>query len=226
MMRFLQNLFRKQASGTKQRFSLGGRRRHRHRRPQKSAGRPKTPQVKLPTQKAQPSPGWFFSRSKQSRISDSRLQKGELLAWHGTPGLPNVKSILTHGWVVGNGNAVGDGVYSSSDFGVAKGYAGSSGYVLKLALKPGRMATWSTSLQRRFAKWCSLHNCTSDMSAKTAFLLTQGFQTLREGNVFVVLLRAYRNPLAAKIRTRRIRIIGAVRASDGQEINLSSLQNG
>jgi len=146
-----------------------------------------------------------------------------MMAWHGTPNIQNIKSILTHGWVVGNGNALGDGVYASSDFNVAKGYAGSSGYVVKLAVKPGRIAMWSPSLQTTFTKWCTSHSCAADMSAKTAFLLDQGFQTLRDGNVIVVLLRAYRNPLAAKIRTRRVRVLSAVAAADGKELNISAL---
>jgi Poly(ADP-ribose) polymerase catalytic domain len=167
--------------------------------------------------------GWFFSPSKPPAAHGSPLRRGEMLAWHGTQSLANVKSILTHGWVVGTGNAIGDGVYATTDISVAKSYAGSAGYVLKLAIKTGRVAAWSTSLQTNFTNWCTRQQCSADMSAKTAFLLSQGFNTLHEGNIVVVLLRAYRNPLAAKIRTHRVRVISAVPTGGGKEIDVRSL---
>lgn len=149
---------------------------------------------------------------------------GIIIALHGTPSLANVKSIMANGWVVGNGNGAGDGVYATTDTNLAKSYAGSGGYILKLGIKAGRIANWSPALDRAFQKWCTAQHCAADMSARTVFLLSQKYQTLRTGNVVVVLLKAYRNPVAAKIRTRRIRVISVSRATDGKEIDLRSLQ--
>ncbi len=234
MWTFLQNLIAQAAPAPRQRFRRGSRPRRKtwvshnaNSSPHSHFSRPNHPYKAFrrgsPPNGKSKSGKWFFARTGSDGARGSSQRRGEIVAWHGTPGLQNVKSILAHGWVVGNGNAFGDGVYASSDFNVAKGYAGSSGYVLKLAIKAGRVATWSVSFQTAFTSWCTRQQCAADMSAKTAFLLGQGFHTLREGNVIVVLLRAYRNPLAAKIRTWRVRVLSAVATADGKNLDLHSL---
>ncbi len=229
MFRFLHNFLQPAAPSASSQAPTK-RRRWRRRRPpqQKHARRPFPKKARQPHQGRQPSgrrKGWsfLFSSARQPTHNGTKLRRGEILAWHGTPNRANAKSILTHGWVVGNGNAMGDGVYASTDISVAKGYAGSAGCVLKLAIKAGRVATWSSSFEAKFNTWCTSQHCPADMSAKTTFLLAQGFNTLREGKVIVILLRAYRNPLAAKIRTRRIRVVSAVDPQDGKEIDLRRL---
>lgn len=158
-------------------------------------------------------------RHIQHRSSSTRRPRsaGDIVAYHGTPTLENAKGILRQGWAVGLGNAHGDGIYATTDINVAKGYAGTKGAVLKLSIR-GKTATWSSSFQSQFSRWCTQQKCTPDMSAKSAFLLSQGYRVLRNGNVVVVLMRAYRNSMASKIRTRAIRVISITRASDGSQI--------
>jgi len=233
MLSFLQGLFAQNSPKPPRHFRGGRRRRHKTWMSQNPHGRSRSHPFQNLSPKAfrrGPRPNgiskrgkWFFARAGADGAHGLSLRRGEIVAWHGTPSLQNVKSILAHGWVVGNGNALGDGIYASSDFTVAKSYSGSSGYVLKLAIKSGRLATWSPSLHTAFTNWCAHQGCTADMSAKTAFLLGQGFRTLRDGKVIVVLLRAYRNPLAAKIQTHRVRVLSAVATADGREIDIRSL---
>jgi hypothetical protein len=137
-------------------------------------------------------------------------------AYHGTPSLDNAKDILKKGWAIGLGNAFGDGVYCATDLATAKSYAGGAGVVMKVVVR-GRTATWTPQLQAKFAKWCAEQKCPADSSAKSVFLLAQGFRVLRSGNVLVVLMRAYRNHMASKIRTRCIDVVSIIKA-DGREL--------
>jgi hypothetical protein len=139
-----------------------------------------------------------------------------LIVYHGTPSLENARSIMRHGWIVGQGNAHGDGVYTTTDRNLAKQYAGANGYVVRARLYPGKVAQWSTAMDRSFRAWCGTSNCTADLSARTAFLLARGYRTLRAGNVHIVLLRAYRNPAATKFKLKRLRVEAVEHASSGK----------
>lgn len=164
------------------------------------------------------------SHGQSARFRQRPRPGGDIVAYHGTPTVENAKGILRDGWAVGLGNAHGDGIYATTDINVAKGYAGANGAVLKLSIH-GKSAVWSSSLQSQFTRWCAQQKCTPDMSAKTAFLLSQGYRVLRNGNVVVVLMRGYRNSMASKIRTRAIRVICITRASDNSPISMGRLSN-
>ncbi|MBT7808070.1 hypothetical protein HN766_21400 [Candidatus Poribacteria bacterium] len=64
-------------------------------------------------------------------------------------------------------------------------------------------------MERQFQQWLRQRNVTADNSAKTAFLLQQGYHTLRSGDVIVVLQPQFANPTAWKQRTSRIRVLSA-----------------
>jgi hypothetical protein len=148
-------------------------------------------------------------RSPQKPRSAQRPRNGEVTAYHGTPSPENARSVFRHGWVVGSGNAHGDGVYLATDIRTAKAYAGRSGVYLKCRVRTGRCATWNATLERQFQQWLRQRNVTADNSAKTAFLLQQGYHTLRSGDVIVVLQPQFANPTAWKQRTSRIRVLSA-----------------
>lgn len=156
----------------------------------------------------------------RSRVASANRNEGTVTVYHGTPNLENARSIVRQGWVVGTGNAYGDGVYATTDRKVAASYAGAAGYIVKANLYPGKVAVWNSRLDGEFRKWCAANSCSADMSARTAFLLSKGFRTLRDGAVYIVLLRGYRNPAATKIRLKRLRVQHVERAADGKTVRV------
>ena len=148
--------------------------------------------------------------------SATKAPSGGLTVYHGTPSLENAKSIIRHGWIVGGGNAFGDGVYVTTSVAMARGYAGATGFLVKARLDPGKCAVWSTSLDRAFQGWVASRGCAPDMSARTAFLLERGYRTLRNNNVYVVLLRGYRNPAATKVKLKSLRVVEVQDANTGR----------
>lgn len=142
------------------------------------------------------------------------------LVFHGTPSLEAARSIRRHGWIVGTGNALGDGIYTTTSITTAKSYAGAGGYLIKARLQPGRCATWSAPLAQAFQTWCTQRKCPSDPPARTAFLLERGFTTLRDGAVFVVLHRGYRNPTATKVRPPCLRVLEVIAAATGRPVQV------
>jgi hypothetical protein len=75
-------------------------------------------------------------------------------------------------------------------------------------------------MQVRYAAWCRRHGVQQDNSAMTAFLLRNGFNTIQNGKVVVVLLPGYRNPTAWKRKSRFIRVLSVHRASNGARIKV------
>jgi hypothetical protein len=141
------------------------------------------------------------------------------IAYHGTPSLENAKSIVRHGWMVGSGNASGDGIYLAKDLATAKSYAGITGIYLKCRIS-GKTCQWTTAMQAKYSAWCQARGVRQDNSAKTAFLIQQGFDVLQTGNVIVTLAPQMANPTAWKRRDHRIRVLAIYRASDDRRIRV------
>jgi len=152
--------------------------------------------------------------------SRSRLIRGRTVAYHGTPSVQNARSIIRDGFAVGCGNALGDGIYLATDLATAKAHAGSSGVYLKCLVKLGRTGFWGASMQARYAVWCQSRGVRQDNSAKTAFALQHGFNTLQNGNVVVVLAPQFANPTAWKRKLNRIKIVSIHRAADDRRLNV------
>lgn len=143
-----------------------------------------------------------------------------VIAYHGTPSIENSRSILRDGWLTGSGNAAGDGKYFATDLATARSYAGASGVYLKCSIKIGKCCRWTVALDKEYQSWCRLRAVRQDNSAKTAFLLTRGFHSLRTGNVIVVLSPKMANPSAFKRKDPRIRILSIHRAADNRRIRV------
>ena len=143
-----------------------------------------------------------------------------LIAYHGTPTQENAASIVKDGWLVGSGNALGDGIYLATKVDIAKTYAGSSGLYLKCRVLLGRSCAWDSTTQARYKKWCQDQGVRKDNSAITAYLLQHGFHTVRQGDVIVVLAPQYANATAWKRRFKCIRIMSVHRSSDDQRIRV------
>jgi hypothetical protein len=159
----------------------------------------------------------------QSRRGPSPLKgrpwKG--IAYHGTPSAENARSIVRHGFMVGSGNAAGDGIYLSTAVSTAKSYAGSRGVYLRCRVHLSRVCTWSSALQSRYAAWCLNRGVRSDNSARTAFLIQHGFDGVVNAGTIVVLAPQYANPTAWKRkRSRKVRVLSAYNAATGKQINL------
>ena len=147
-------------------------------------------------------------------------QGRKIIAYHGTPSVENARSILRHGFLVGHGNAYGDGVYFASDVATAKSYAGTAGVYLRCLLEARRPCQWTTALQGQYQQWCRTRGVSPDNSAMTAFLLQQGFDLLRANNIVVALRPQMANAAAWKQKDRRIRILGIHRASDDRPVRV------
>ena len=153
-------------------------------------------------------------------VAKPRLMRGRVVAYHGTPSVTNARSICRDGFMAGGGNALGDGIYLGMDVATAKSYAGSTGVYVKCLVKLGRTCVWGAPMQARYAAWCLRHGVQQDNSAMTAFLLRNGFNTIQNGKVVVVLSPGYRNPTAWKRKSRFIRVLSVHRASDDARINV------
>lgn len=155
-----------------------------------------------------------------SGSSKPNLMRGRVVAYHGTPSVTNARSIVRDGFMAGGGNALGDGIYLATDLATAKGYSGSTGVYVKCLVTLGRTCIWGAPMQARYAAWCQRHSVQQDNSAMTAFLLRNGFNTIQNGKVVVVLSPGYRNPTAWKQKSRFIRVLSVHRASDGARLNV------
>lgn len=153
-------------------------------------------------------------------VAKPHLMRGRIVAFHGTPSVTNARSIRRDGFMAGNGNALGDGIYLATDVATAKSYAGSTGVYVKCLVTLGRTCVWGAPMQARYAAWCQRHGVQQDNSAMTAFLLRNGYNTIQNGKVVVVLQPGYRNPTAWKRKSRFIRVLSIHRASDGARINV------
>ena len=159
-------------------------------------------------------------RKYTSTYHKPKQHYSSIIAYHGTPNQSNVKSILKDGWMVGSGNALGDGIYFVMDISTAKGYSGSNGIYIKCQLQLDRVCHWNSSIQKQFGIWCRNKNILPDNSAKTAFLIQNGYDTIQDGNIIVVLAPQYANSTAWKRKSKRIRIISIHRSSDNQRIRI------
>jgi hypothetical protein len=121
--------------------------------------------------------------------------------------------------MVGTGNAEGDGVYLTTNLSTAKAYA-RGGVYLSCRVKLGRGATWDAALRQRFTRWCTDRGAWANNSAKTAFLLSQGFHRLLSGEVIVVLQPQRANASAWKRKHPRIQVLSVHRASDDARIRV------
>ena len=153
-----------------------------------------------------------------TRPSGPRLMHGRTIAYHGTPSIENARSIAKHGFAVGGGNALGDGVYLATDLATAKAHSGSTGVYLKCLVVLGRTCFWGPTVQARYAAWCQARGVRQDNSAITACLLQHGYQTLQNGKVIVVLAPQFANPTAWKRKDHRIRVLSIHRAADDRRI--------
>lgn len=149
--------------------------------------------------------------SKAQNYKDQSKEK--IIAYHGTPFEENAKSIIRDGWKIGGGNAHGDGIYFSTDVNVAKSYSGSNGIILKCLITPVKCAYWGQKFQNNFLSWCQKRKIPADNSAKTAFLLQNGFRTLMAGNIVVVLMPQYANQAAWKKKINTIKILSTNKAA-------------
>jgi len=141
------------------------------------------------------------------------------IAYHGTPAATNARSILRHGWMVGSGNAHGDGIYLSTRIQTAIAYAGSGGLYLKCRVS-GKACSWTPGMQSEFDRWCKCRMARADASAKTSFLIQRGVELVEVGDVLVVLAPQFANPTAWKWKNRQIKIIGVYRVSDDRPVRL------
>lgn len=143
-----------------------------------------------------------------------------VVVYHGTSSAENARSILKHGWIIGSGNAYGDGIYFSKDLSEAKIYAGGSGVYLKCRIYMGKTCQWNTKMSSKYTSWCKSRGVIPDNSAKTSFLLQHGFKTLKEGKIIIVLGPQYAHPSAWKIKRRNIRVISIHRADNDRRIRV------
>ncbi|MBU4567288.1 MAG: hypothetical protein KKE29_21430 [Proteobacteria bacterium] len=158
------------------------------------------------------------SKPKSPRNDRPRIPIVKVTVYHGTPTKDNAKSILRDGFMVGSGNGSGDGIYFSSNKNTAKSFAGSGVY---LACRiTGRVADWNAKLANEFKRWCQKRNVAMSASAQTGFLLSYGYQILRNGDVYVVLRPQTVAPAAYKFRDRKIKVLAVHRACDDRKVRL------
>jgi hypothetical protein len=147
-------------------------------------------------------------------------RRNTVIAYHGTPSQDNAKSILQHGWMVGSGNALGDGIYLSTSLSQAKGYARSTGVYIKCMVTLGKTCQWDSAMQARYAEWCRQRGAHQNNSAITAYLLQHRYDTVQRDTILVILAPQYTNPAAWKLKHRQIKILSIHRAADDARIRL------
>lgn len=153
-------------------------------------------------------------------MAESPLMRGYAICWHGTPNAANASSIVRHGFMIGQGNGLADGVYFSRKVATAKTYAGGGGVLVKCRVRLGKSCLWNNHLQRRFAQWCQSRGVPPDNSGKTAYLLQHRYDTLQANDVIVVLSPQYVNGAAWKRKDPRVRVLSVHRAADGARIKV------
>lgn len=144
----------------------------------------------------------------------------QVIAFHGTPDQANAASIFRHGWMIGPGNGLGDGIYFSKSLAEAKAYARTSGVYLRCRIDLGKSAQWTPPLQKEYQRWCKERNVQANNSAITAFLRQHGYTTLVSGNVVVVLWPQSANPSAWKRKFWNVKILSVHRSSDDARIRV------
>lgn len=194
----------------------------RRRRPRQAARAASPPHSRSRSRTAGPSrrsPATATHPRPTGRRRDQDPPCATLVVYHGTSA-DGAAAILRAGFWVGDGNALGDGVYFSTRWDTARQYAGASGLIIKCVLRPGRCCRMNPSLQQQFHTWSAAHTTPADSSALTAFLLHRGYQTLRQGDVFVRLRPRTVNRLASTRKDPHIRILSVHRVKDGQRVRV------
>ncbi|OGR07200.1 MAG: hypothetical protein A2511_12435 [Deltaproteobacteria bacterium RIFOXYD12_FULL_50_9] len=149
-----------------------------------------------------------------------KKRKGSVIAYHGTPSTTNAGDIIRNGFLAGTGNALGSGVYFSTNLAEAKSYSRGSGVYLKCIVQLGRSCTWDAKIQNEYVKWCRDKNVIQDQNARSAFLLHKRIDTLQADSVIVVPRPQFSNPTAHKVKLRQVKIIGVYRADNDQKIRV------
>ena len=209
LSKFLSLLAGGSPSGSRQRQ----RRTTRGRKPTSKKPTSKNTKRRAPRPKARP------SRARPRKPNEGRKWSG--IVYHGTPTVENARSISRHGFMVGGGNALGDGIYLTTNVATAKTYARSGGCYLRCRATLSNVCTWTSADERRYGSWCKSRNVRPDNSAKTAYLIQNGYDGVVSGHVIVVLAPQYVNPTAWKRkRSRKVRVLSAHRAATGAAVRL------
>ena len=180
-----------------------------------NTGRTRRPMSPKTSRQPQPTRHGGWKRRVQG-VFNKQFQ----VVFHGTPSPSNAADILKNGFLAGAGNALGSGVYFSTNINEAKGYARGTGVYLKCTIRPKRVCTWDTHIDQRFRAWCTQRKVHPDANARTAFLLHEGYDTLQAGTVLVALRPLFANPTAHKVKLRQVRVIGVFRADNDQRIRV------
>lgn len=167
-----------------------------------------------------PKPGKSNNFHKSGFNKNKHKSPNSLIGYHGTTSAGNAASVFKHGWLIGSGNAYGDGIYFTQDVSEAKRYSGSGGVYLKCKIYMGKTCHWDSTMEKKYSDWCSSGGIRSDNSAKTSFLLRKGFDTLKAGSIILVLEPQYSNPSAWKRRNRNIKILSVHRADNDQRVRV------
>jgi len=173
-------------------------------------------QTQCPKKKTSGTDGSGAGRKKWNGMN---MGQKSVIVYHGTPSISTVKSIRRDGWQIGSGNAYGDGVYFSKNIEEARRYAGSSGAVIKCRVGLGKSAVWSPTMEKQFQAWCQKSNIPADASAKTAYLLKNGYKTLQSNSIIVVLKPQFANHSAWRQKIKEISIVSVHKPDTHQMIS-------
>ena len=118
--------------------------------------------------------------------------------YHGTPDLNNVQDIIDFGsgFIVGQGNSYGTGVYFTNDLGVAKQYARGTGGIVRVNLQvpADQIANYNSVVNSSyFRSWCSTYgngNAGDNVTEYTIGVLRKRFIRVGSYNVYIALARA------------------------------------
>jgi hypothetical protein len=139
--------------------------------------------------------------------------------YHGTPDLNNVRDILDFGsgFMVGQGNSYGTGVYFTDNLEIAKHYAKGSGGIVKVNLQTpvNQIADFfSIASSGDFRTWSSTYgsgNIGDDTANYTLQILRKRFISVSQGFYFVAL--ANKTAKNERVVFEGITIIGVMDAS-------------
>lgn len=117
--------------------------------------------------------------------------------YHGTPDLNNLRDILDYGsgFIVGQGNSYGTGVYFAEGLQVAKQYVRGTGGIVRVNLQvPGNQIAdyYAVVSSNEFKRWCSTYgngNVGDNITGYTIGVLHQRFIRLSSYGVYIALAR-------------------------------------
>jgi hypothetical protein len=135
-----------------------------------------------------------FHVNAQNAVTSPRYQNGMLSIdlYHGTPDLNNVRDIIDYGsgFIVGQGNFYGTGVYFGADIGMAMIYSKLAGGIVKVHLQvPLHQVVDYESVadSPEFKQWCSTHGNGNLGDNITDYTI----QVLRRRFIKVAIMRTY-----------------------------------